>query len=228
MDEQENNEKSKISKTSVLAIISLILPLIAFALALLTKTIGATLILLIISLFLAVIAGLIELFKSKTKRSFNPLAGLAPAINTILFLLFLSGISQVRTSKPPPPHCALHLRSLSIAMLMYAQDNNDIYPPADKWCDSLLINGYVQENGNLFRCGRDRVGPCSYAMNPYCEPNSPSDTVLLFESKPGWNQSGGPELLNFDNHRGGCNVVFNDGRIEFVKPKDANNLKWKP
>jgi len=56
-----------------------------------------------------------------------------------------------------------------------------------------------------------------------------SDVVLLFESKPGWNRFGGPELLTFDNHGGrGCNILFSDGNIRFIKPEDANDLKWKP
>jgi len=50
----------------------------------------------------------------------------------------------------------------------------------------------------------------------------------LFESKPGWNQHGGPELLNPDNHNGkGCNVLFNDAHVEFVKTEDFNDLKWE-
>ncbi|MHC4641454.1 MAG: hypothetical protein ACYS32_07395 [Planctomycetota bacterium] len=56
-----------------------------------------------------------------------------------------------------------------------------------------------------------------------------SDVVLLFESRPGWNRFGGPELLTFDNHGGrGCNVLFSDGNVRFIEPEDVNNLKWKP
>ncbi len=55
-----------------------------------------------------------------------------------------------------------------------------------------------------------------------------SKVVLLFESRPGWNQFGGPELLTFDNHGGrGCNILFSDGKIRFIKPEDAVNLRWK-
>ena len=37
--------------------------------------------------------------------------------------------------------------------------------------------------------------------------SSPGDMVLLFQTKAGWNQHGGPELLTFDNHdpKDGCN-----------------------
>ncbi|MBD3331511.1 hypothetical protein GF356_01570 [candidate division GN15 bacterium] len=68
-----------------------------------------------------------------------------------------------------------------------------------------------------------------YAMNPNCEPNSPPDTVLLFEAKPGWNQQGGPELFTFDNHdpKGGC-VLLNDGTIRFIRTEEElTELRWK-
>jgi len=67
-----------------------------------------------------------------------------------------------------------------------------------------------------------------YAINPNAEPNSPRDMVLLFETKGGWNQFGGPELVSFDNHRGeGCNILFNNGDINFVTPDEVGKLKWK-
>ena len=65
-------------------------------------------------------------------------------------------------------------------------------------------------------------------MNPNCEPNSPPDTVMLFETKGGWNRSGGAELLAAENHkREGCNVSFNDGRVRFVRREDFGKLKWE-
>ncbi|MBN1361583.1 MAG: hypothetical protein JW993_13375 [Sedimentisphaerales bacterium] len=69
-----------------------------------------------------------------------------------------------------------------------------------------------------------------YAMNPDCGPNSPGDTVLLFETRAGWNQHGGPELFTFDNHdpKGGC-VLLNDGTVKFIRTKEElAQLRWKP
>jgi len=66
-----------------------------------------------------------------------------------------------------------------------------------------------------------------YGMNPNAEPNSPGDIVLLFETKAGWNQFGGPETLTIENHSGdGCNVLFNGGRVKWVKAKDIGKLNW--
>lgn len=72
---------------------------------------------------------------------------------------------------------------------------------------------------------------CHYAINTNAKPNSPGDMVLLFETRRGWNQFGGPEILSDENHldedRKGCNVLFNDGNVKFIKPKNLKKLKFK-
>jgi len=43
-----------------------------------------------------------------------------------------------------------------------------------------------------------------------------------------WNQFGGPEILTTENHEGkGCNILFNDSRVEFVKTERLGELKWE-
>ena len=135
--------------------------------------------------------------------------------------------------------CADNLRQLGKAMVIYARDNGGRYPEADRWCDLLLHRG--QAGADSFLCPRVKwewrrqVFPwpvpenerCYYAMNPSCEPNAPSDMVLLFETKGEWNKFGGPEVLTVHNHQGdGCSVLFNDGRAEFVNLKHIAELKW--
>ena len=110
-------------------------------------------------------------------------------------------------------------------MQFYASDYNDKYPAADKWCDLLVRHSKAEEK--MFICPDAEKGRCHYAINPDCEPNSPNDIVLLFETQEGWNQFGGQELLTTNNHKGkGCNVLFNDRRVEFVKPERIAELKW--
>ena len=122
--------------------------------------------------------------------------------------------------------CQVNLGLLGVTFTDYAADYNGKYPVPDKWCDLLLE--YDPETEKLFRCPRDNSQLCSYALNPNCEPNSPADTVLLFESRPGWNQFGGPELINLDNHHGeGLNVLYNDGSVRFVLAEGIDSLKWK-
>jgi hypothetical protein len=149
----------------------------------------------------------------------------------IVFLIIFIPFSSTRDRQPPyRALCGNNLRTLLFMFMIYEADHKGIYPPADKWCDILIENskGELTKESKYFKCKADKVGPCSYAMNPNCEPNSPGDVVSLFESKPGWNQYGGVELLNFDNHEGkGCSILFNDGNVEFIKAEDANKLRWK-
>jgi len=124
--------------------------------------------------------------------------------------------------------CATNLSGLGKAMLIYANDYGDKFPTPSKWCDLLIEHAELTPKS--FICKGAPEGPCNYAMNKNVEKlgaNSPPDMVLLFETQPGWNQVGGPEILTTDNHqREGCNVLFVDGHVEFVKTSDLKNLKW--
>jgi len=105
--------------------------------------------------------------------------------------------------------------------------------PVSKWCDAsvrALSRDYYQKHiVNLFKCPSVREGKCHYALNSNCTPNSPPDMVLLFETKAGWNQHGGPELFTFDNHepKGGC-ILLNDSTVKFIRTKEElQQLRWK-
>lgn len=42
-----------------------------------------------------------------------------------------------------------------------------------------------------------------------------------------WNQVGGAEDLTVDNHEGrGCNVLFGDGTVDWIKAEDIGKLRW--
>ena len=131
--------------------------------------------------------------------------------------------------------CAENLMMLGKTMIIYACDYDDKYPTADKWCD-LLIE-YTDVTKKQFRCPGNRKERCSYAINPNVSAVTHPDMVVLFETKGGWNQFGGPEILTLENHEGqGCNILFNDGTVRFVKPEETlgfvkpvelGALKWK-
>jgi hypothetical protein len=126
--------------------------------------------------------------------------------------------------------CGCWLRELGTAMQVYTGEFDGKYPTAEKWCDLLIQSGYIDEKQFVCRSALKKgdKGRSHYAMNPNCEPNSPKDVVLLFETKGGWNQYGGPEILTFENHKGkGCNILFNSGHVKFVKPEQVGKLKWK-
>lgn len=127
--------------------------------------------------------------------------------------------------------CASNLKQLGIAMREYAADNNNRYPTADKWCD--LLKPYYKDSCVLTCYSFEEQEQLRryYALNQLAEPNSPPDTVLLFDSKGQRNCSGGPELLSTDNHGhwyNGSNILFNDGSVKFIKSKNINSLRWTP
>jgi hypothetical protein len=64
-------------------------------------------------------------------------------------------------------------------------------------------------------------------MNPYCKADSPGDVVLLFETRGGWDQYGGPELMDFKHHTNNVsNVLLNDGSVLYIQPATMRLLNW--
>ena len=129
--------------------------------------------------------------------------------------------------------CCGNLGALK-ASFDYFYENSREYPIPSEWCDKI-IEIYrtrwtgVADGRQRLQCPAVGTGTCNYAMNPNCEPDSPPDTVLFFEAKPGWNQYGGPELIVFDNHdpKGAC-ALLNDGTVKFVRTEEEIHLlRWK-
>jgi hypothetical protein len=144
--------------------------------------------------------------------------------------------------------CAANLKNqwyrLRFYNLLEAMRQNDpsirkqtLYPTPTHWCDEMLrpyphpVFGGMPTprwNPKAHLCPSAGEGRNHYAMNPDCKPDSPVDMVLLFETKAGWNQQGGPELFTFDNHdpKGGC-VLLNDGTVKFIRTKEElQQLRW--
>jgi len=121
--------------------------------------------------------------------------------------------------------CGENVIALGKSMVIYACGYDDKYPTADKWCD--LLRKYTEVSEKEFVCPSVGEGRCNYAMNPNTELTSLPEMVLLFETKGGWNQFGGLEILTFENHGGkGCNICSNYWHGEFVKPERVGGLKW--
>ena len=174
----------------------------------------------------------------RMKRSRWNLKGSALAILGIVFAASISNLWLVERVHPRSRAFRMpigsNLNSLGKAMLIYAHHNRQ-YPQPNQWCDLLLEHGEVDvekfvcpsielvlrwplRSGKLLSWPSPKRGRCHFAMNPNCKPNSPPDTVLLFETKEGWNQFGGPELLTTQRHYGdGCNILYNDSHVNFEK-----------
>ena len=217
-----------VARTSGLAIASFVLGILSFCTFFITA-------------LPAVILGIVALVKiagsgGRLKGNGFAVTGIVvPVVAGVFMLPLMLGITMpaiFRTKHlAQRMACGTNMRSLSMAMLMYAENHDDKFPTSSKWCD-LLIQ-HAGANRQMFRCPSDPEGPCSYAMNENVAELGPSssqsDLVLLFETHPGWNQVGGREILTTENHRGeGCNVVFVDSHVEFVKTQELNRLRWKP
>ncbi len=153
-------------------------------------------------------------------------------IELIIVLLIVAGLlfflihrlDRVRSISPRMV-CGTNLSYLGKAILVYSNEFDGKYPTPDKWCYLLLQHTDVTYK--RFQCYGNRKEKCGYAINPNCDINSPPETVLLFDTKGGWNQYGGAEILSFDNHQGmGCNVLFNDQHVEFLGAEEVGDLNW--
>jgi hypothetical protein len=129
--------------------------------------------------------------------------------------------------------CTANLRHILSRIATIALKEGS-YPDPKEWCDKVI--GFRKGRESSFRsnmiCPESATPKASgsdYAMNANCKKESPDDMVLLFESKPGWNQYGGPELFFLDNHdpKGGC-VILKGGTCKFVRThEEAQQLRWQ-
>jgi prepilin-type processing-associated H-X9-DG protein len=209
-------------KTSGLAITSLILGILSFFTFFITA---------IPAIIFGIIA-LVKINKSEGRLKGNGLAIagiiIPAAVLPIILAILMPALSKAREGAKTVV-CMSQMRQLGVAMQIYAYDHTTAFPTPAKWCDQ--IKPYLKQSADkVMRCPEVKDARCTYAMNPNVEKlgvKSPPDMVLLFESKSGWNQYGGPELLATENHRGrGCTILFCDGQVRFVNKKDIPTLKW--
>ena len=245
MSETETNAQSKKPKVSKLAIVSPLLSILGFCLLVLIlywedayKLFGLSHmpfyrtpfyvyghLLSGLILIAGIVIGVVAIKKVWNKRGILKGRGFAIAgvVMCAVFLVFWV-LQSPRSTFTSQKRCAANLRVLGRAMLIYSCGDGP-YPTANKWCDLLVQGGYTLEE--TFVCDGAREGRCNYAINPNVSPISHPRLVLLFETKGGWNQFGGPGLLTFENHGGkGCNILFNDLHVEFVRTERLGQLKW--
>ena len=177
------------AKTSGLAITALVLTILSLFTLFLTA-------------IPAIIFGIIALVKieksgGRLKGRGLAIAGIAAPVVLIPFIALLMGImmpalARVRTIAHRMV-CGTNMSGLGMAMMIYSNDNDGDYPTTSQWCDLLIKHADVNEC--MLQCKSAPEGPCNYAMNKNIEKlgdSAPPDMVLLFESRAGWNQSGGP------------------------------------
>ena len=242
MTEQENNSSTQKPKAELYqpAVISVLLGLLAFIVIMRFPWgwecffLGKVMFSFFASFALVgFVVGVISdhrIYKSKGKLK----GRLFSMSGTGLCLVFLI-IAFLFPSCPPDDSeyqliCSINnMKGIGASIYLYASEFDDEYPTPDKWCD--LMMEHVDVGERAFICPSAKKSGSEekshYAINPKAEPNSPNDVVLLFETKGGWNQYGGKELLTTENHENGCNIVFNDGSAKFIKTEDVNSLRWE-
>ncbi|MBN1457609.1 MAG: DUF4190 domain-containing protein [Sedimentisphaerales bacterium] len=219
------SEPTKDARTSGLAITALVLGLLSLCTGMLTA----------LPAIIFGIVALVKISKSRGQLKGNgmAIAGIGvPAVFGLFILPMMLAILMPALSKTRHLAerlvCATNLKGLGTAMVVYANDYDNKFPTGDKWNDLLVSETDV--NPLIFRCKSADEGPSNYAMNENLAGKStsvPAQTVLLFESGPGWNQVGGADDLSVENHcEEGCNILFADGHTEFVMSEDIDSLEW--
>jgi hypothetical protein len=128
-------------------------------------------------------------------------------------------------------HCVNNLKQLAVAVRVYSADNKGQFPPAATWCDA---SRFAVVSEKVFKCPEaDEAERCHYAFNAKLdglnETNAAPDTVMTFEARGGWNQSGGAELLpQPPRHPHKYVVGLADGSIMQVSETNLAALRWNP
>ncbi len=153
--------------------------------------------------------------------------------STFVLCVLIYYLFENRTAEDYLRNCRLRLRIVGNALQRDAKDNQGKLPPADKWCDVFIANlGSYAEWQWMFVCQADKSGMrCSYAFNAKLAGLDPAHlnpkTVILFESKGGWNWTGGPnELMN--RHGKTYLAYLAGGSVEEISARDLPTLRWEP
>ncbi|NLO05451.1 MAG: hypothetical protein GX131_06425 [candidate division WS1 bacterium] len=125
--------------------------------------------------------------------------------------------------------CRANLRQLALAVLMYCQDYDERFPPADRWCS---VTYPYTRNREIHHCPEDDT-PFSYAFNYKLSRQTlsaverPAETIGLYESEIGkgdafdWPDYPGSSIPDPARHRGGNYYAFIDGHVSLLSSDDS-------
>lgn len=138
----------------------------------------------------------------------------------VVVLVFVLGAATMPAfsrarEKARSTSCQSNLKQVSLAILMYCQDWDEVYPTAGDWSDKLMP--YCR-NEQLFICPDSGLGDQSYEFNSVLDGRRlssilrPNDSAMVWDA--GFPHGTGP-------HDGGWNVGFCDGHVKLVDPAAA-------
>jgi len=220
---------TKQTPTSGLAIASLVLGVLGILSCGITALVG---------LALGIVA-LVRINRSRGAQKGQGVAIAGVVVSAVFLLvlpvgaaLLLPALAKAK-SRAQNISCMSNLKQLALGAIMYANDQKDTLPPADRWGDAL--QKYVGSEAP-FRClSGAPEHRCHYGYNArlagaeLATLKNPAQTVLFFEIEGGWNVSGGPEaMLSKSRHGKTFTVAFLDGHCESVGEARARQLQWEP
>jgi prepilin-type processing-associated H-X9-DG protein len=184
--------------------------------------------------YIAVLAGLISvplylaaIIFARGRRLLT--VGLGFASFFILIFFGSLAITDART-KAYLIVCQSNIELLKTALSQYSETHNGLLPDPN-WCDELLKTDSLGQGNFVCKATDARRGQSTYALNKNLIGRKLTDvnpdTVMLFETKTGWNQTGEANELVFDHHNG-SNIVFADGHISYVPKDRISKLRWNP
>jgi hypothetical protein len=180
------------------------------------------------------IVGLRKIRKSQGKLHGGGLAIGGICVSGVTFLLLplvlalsIPAINQSR-ARTRNNQCMDNMKQIALCLHVAACENGEKLPQANQWCDAIA--NQISDPG-VFACPRAGRQRCGYGYNAKLSgadiTKARGDTVMLFESKDGWNQSGGRgEMLS--RHGEVYFVALLDGSARQVAASELSKLRWDP
>ena len=212
-------------KTSGMAIASLVLGLTGFC--------GIT---ALIGMILGIVATT-RISKSNGRLKGKGIAIAGICISAVMCIVSLALVAAVALpalakvkSKRQNSDCVSNVKQVSLAIRLYADENEGKCPQAADWCDAITPN---LAGKHVFQCPQRAGNEGAFAFNAKLAGKTlsaiPPDTVMIFESSSGWNFTGGADdVIQRPPH--GRNFVFGfaDGSVREINKEELKELRWEP
>ena len=138
------------------------------------------------------------------------------------------GCARERSSQTT---CMSNLKAVALAVLIYANDNDETFSPASKWVSS--IKKYDRHSAELIFCPATNP-KMYYGFNSDLggvkleSVSEPTKTIMLFEGRKNVPSVGGINDVDSLRHTGASNVCFTDGHVKRTNASLLKDKIWIP